>query len=106
MSITVLEYVTQNGKVPIREWLSKLKDVEGRAKIRVRINRIRLGNFGDVKFVAHGVFELRLTHGPGYRIYFAREGEQVVLLLCGGDKSTQQQDINRAVMYWRDYQER
>jgi len=106
MNIAVLEYVTRNGRIPFREWINKLKDIEGRAKVRVRINRVRLGNLGDVKFVAHGVFEMRVSHGPGYRVYFAREGEQVVLLLCGGDKSTQKRDIDKAVMYWRDYQGR
>ncbi|MCA8907375.1 MAG: type II toxin-antitoxin system RelE/ParE family toxin [Rhodospirillaceae bacterium] len=78
------------------EWLRKLHDREARARILVRIRRISLGNFGDAKSVGDGVFELRLTHGPGYRVYFARRGDAVVILLCGGDKSTQARDIQWA----------
>jgi putative addiction module killer protein len=69
----------------------------------VRINRLRLGNFGDCKPVGDGVFELRMMFGPGYRVYFARQGESVVLLLCGGDKGTQDADIERAKKYWHEH---
>ncbi|MCK4516165.1 MAG: type II toxin-antitoxin system RelE/ParE family toxin [Spirochaetaceae bacterium] len=100
------EYVTQEGKNPFRAWLLGLRDVRGRAKIRVRLNRVRLGNFGDAKSVGGGVFELRIPHGPGYRVYMARTGSTVVLLLCGGDKSSQQHDISTAKDYWLDYQRR
>jgi len=64
---------------------------------------VRLGNFGDCKSLGDGVFELRMTFGPGYRVYFGREGEQVIVLLCGGDKSTQDKDIGRAKAAWTDY---
>ena len=80
-----------------------LKDRRARARILVRLNRVRLGNFGDSKSVGDGVFELRMSFGPGYRLYFGREGEAMVLLLCGGDKSTQSKDIARAKDYWADY---
>ena len=100
------EYVTAEGKNPFRQWLHGLRDIRARAKIRVRINRIRLGNFGDAKSVGDGVFELRIPHGPGYRVYFARTGSTLVLLLCGGDKGTQVRDINSAKDYWIDYQRR
>jgi putative addiction module killer protein len=103
---TLHEYLTPNGKNPFREWLHGLRDVNARAKIRVRLNRIRLGNLGDVKSVGDGVFELRISYGPGYRVYFARTGNTVVLLLCGGDKSSQKRDINTAKEYWLDYQRR
>lgn len=103
---TVREYVTGEGKSPFREWLHALRDVRARAKIRVRLNRIRLGNFGDAKSVGDGVSELRIPYGPGYRVYFARTGSTVVLLLCGGDKSTQSRDISTAKTYWLDYQRR
>lgn len=100
------EYVTSEGKNPFREWLRGLRDVRARAKIRVRLNRIRLGNFGMAKPVGGGVLELVIPYGPGYRVYFARAGRTVVLLLCGGDKSTQPRDISMAKDYWLDYQRR
>ena len=100
---TLDEYVTAEGKNPFREWL---RDVRARARIRVRLNRVRLGNFGDAKSVGDGVSELRIPYGPGYRVYFARTGSTVVLLLCGGDKATQKRDVNTAKDYWLDYQRR
>ena len=103
---TLQEYLTVNGKNPFREWLRGLRDVNARARIRVRLNRIRLGNFGDVESVGGGVSELRIPYGPGYRVYLARTGNTVVLLLCGGDKSSQERDISRAKDYWLDYQRR
>lgn len=103
---TLKEYVTPDGKSPFRKWLHTLRDVSARAKIRVRLNRVRLGNFGDAKPVGGGVSELRIPVGPGYRVYFAREGSTVVLLLCGGDKSSQKRDIEKAKQYWLDYQRR
>jgi putative addiction module killer protein len=86
-------------------WLHRLKDRVGAARILVRIDRLALGNPGDVKSVGGGVFELKIDYGPGYRIYFAQRGQQLVLLLCGGDKSTQSQDIStaqRAAAEWRN----
>jgi len=103
---TLDEYVTAEGKNPFREWLHGLRDVRARARIRVRLNRVRLGNFGDAKSVGDGVSELRIPYGPGYRVYFARTGSTVVLLLCGGDKATQKRDVNTAKDYWLDYQRR
>ena len=73
-----------------------------RARIRARIGRLRLGNFGDSKRVGE-VFELRIHVGPGYRIYYGREGDAAVVLLCGGAKRSQARDIERADEYWRDY---
>lgn len=77
-------------------WLRRLKDRQGRARVLARIGRLAEGHLGDVKPVGKGVFELRLTFGPGYRVYFARRGDTLVLLLCGGDKSTQARDISTA----------
>ena len=77
-------------------WLSGLKDSKTRARIAERIRRVALGNFGDVKAVGEGVSELRIPYGPGYRVYFVRRGLEVVILLCGGDKSTQAKDIKVA----------
>jgi putative addiction module killer protein len=76
-----------------RNWLSRLKDSRAKAKIAARIGRIRAGNFGDSKGVGEGVNELRINSGPGYRVYFTRRGDEIVILLCGGDKSTQAADI-------------
>lgn len=104
--IEILEYLTEEGKNPFREWLEGLKDREGRARIRVRINHLRLGNFGDCKSVGNGVHELRISFGPGYRIYFGKQGNTVVLLLYGGDKGSQTRDITLAKIYWDDYHRR
>ena len=78
------------------EWLSGLADQKAQAKIASRIERLGLGNSGDVKPVGEGISEMRVPYGPGYRIYFKQTDKTIVLLLCGGDKSTQQKDIKRA----------
>jgi putative addiction module killer protein len=77
-------------------WLSGLADQKAQAKIASRIERLGFGNPGDVKPVGEGVSEMRVPHGPGYRVYYKQTGKTVVLLLCGGDKSTQEKDIKRA----------
>ena len=77
-------------------WFAALRDREARARITVRIRRLSLGNPGDVKPVGSGVSEMRIDYGPGYRVYFTRSGDTVVVLLCGGDKRTQDRDIARA----------
>jgi putative addiction module killer protein len=79
-----------------RDWMADLNDIRARARIADRIDRLTLGNPGDVKSVGDGVSELRIDYGPGYRLYFTRRGQRLVLLLCGGDKSTQNRDIDRA----------
>ena len=96
-------YVTQNGRVPFQDWLESLKDISARALVRVRLDRIRLGNFGDCKHVGTGIFELRVNFGPGYRVYFGRIGGKIVLLLFGGNKSGQKKDILKAHEYWTEY---
>ena len=101
--VEVLEYLTTDGRNPFREWLEALKDREARARVRVRINRIRLGNFGDSKSVGGGISEWRIPYGPGYRVYYGRQGDAIVLLLCGGDKRTQSRDIDLAQDRWQDY---
>jgi putative addiction module killer protein len=102
-----LEYfITDNGGVPFKEWLDDLKDVSARAKIRVRLDRVRLGNLGDSRSVGDGVFELRIDYGPGYRIYFSQEGKRIILLLLGGDKTTQERDIIQAKKFLNDYKRR
>ena len=78
-------------------WFARLKDREARARVLVRIRRLSLGNAGDTKSVGGGVAELRIDYGPGYRIYFVRRGEALIVLLVGGDKSTQAADIRAAL---------
>ena len=77
-------------------WLAKLRDQDAKARIASRIRRLAFGNAGDVAPVSGGLSELRIHHGPGYRVYFMRRGTKIIVLLCGGDKSTQRQDIGRA----------
>jgi putative addiction module killer protein len=77
-------------------WLAKLRDPRALAKILSRIQRLELGNTGDVKPVGDGISEMRIDYGPGYRVYYKQTGKEIVLLLCGGDKSTQDRDIKRA----------
>jgi putative addiction module killer protein len=104
--IELKTYVSPAGKSHFTDWLTKLRDVQARARIDVRLNRLANGLTGDTKGVGEGVSELRIDWGPGYRVYFARDGATVVLLLCGGDKRTQQKDIDHAIEYWKDYQTR
>lgn len=98
-------YAQPDESEPYTEWETNLGDRTARARIRARIGRLRLGNFGDSKRVGE-VFELRIHFGPGYRVYYAREGDDVVILLCGGDKGSQARDLERAHAYWRDYRSR
>src|SRR5699024_1626740 len=79
-----------------RKWLRKLRDGRARAKIALRIDRAALGNLGDCALVGNGSSEMRIFHGPGYRVYFVESGPDVIVLLCGGDKSTQSDDIEHA----------
>ena len=102
----ILTYEKADGNVPFNEWLSALRDKKARAIIRTRINRVRLGILGDCKAVGEGVSELRIDFGAGYRVYFASEGKTIIVLLCGGDKSSQNKDIERAKEYWKDYKRR
>ena len=96
-------YRLQSGRCPFEEWLESMRDRVGRAKIRARIARVRVGNLGKCEPVGAGLFELKIDFGPGYRVYFGEVGETIVILLCGGDKSTQTKDIKEAHDYWADY---
>jgi putative addiction module killer protein len=87
-----------------RKWRMRLKDERARALIASRLDRLAFGNAGDVKPVGHGISELRIDYGPGYRLYFLRRGDEIIILLCGGDKSSQQKDIKTAKLLaeeWR-----
>lgn len=96
-------YVAANGKRPFADWLRSLGDRNAAARVQIRLDRLRLGNFGDRRSLGKGLAELRVDVGPGYRIYFTLEGTSFVLLLCGGDKSTQKKDIRLAREYFADY---
>lgn len=101
-AIEVLFYADKTGFSPYESWLGSLKDLRGKAAIDVRINRLRLANFGDCKFVGKGVYELRVRYGPGYRIYFGKIGNRVILILLGGIKSSQNSDIKKAQTIWKN----
>jgi putative addiction module killer protein len=101
----VLIYVTDDGKCPYEDWINSIKDQKTRVIIRTRVGRVVLGNFGDSKPVGGGVIELRIAYGAGYRVYFGRDGDKTVVLLCGGDKSSQSNDIKLALGYWEKYKE-
>ena len=96
-------YQLQDGTCPFEVWLNSFKDKNLIARILQRIDRVRLGNFGDCKSVGLGIYELRLHFGSGFRIYFAIVGEDLVLLLCAGNKSTQKKDIKSAQAYLEEY---
>ena len=102
----VRRYLTESGKDVFGEWIKDLADERARAKVAARVLRLAAGNFGDCKSLREGVSELRVDWGPGYRVYFAKEGRSIVLLLCGGDKRRQSMDIERAIEYWKDYKRR
>lgn len=99
-------YQTKEGRCPYEEWLNQLKDIMGRAKIKVRIDRACGGNLGDHRSVGGGVIELRIHYGAGYRVYIGQQSSKIIVLLCGGDKSTQEKDILKARTYWEDYRRR
>lgn len=100
------DYVTEEGRDPYKDWLSSLADRMAKARIAARIQRLSSGNFGDCKPLAGGVWELRIDAGPGYRVYYARAGQSLILLLVGGDKRQQQRDIETALDYWKDWKRR
>jgi putative addiction module killer protein len=104
--ISIEIYRDGKGRKPFAEWLDGLKDLKTQVKIVNRIKRIELGNFGDRKPIGNGVFELRFHFSPGYRVYYAKVDNTVVLLLSGGKKSDQTKDIQKAKKYWKNYQER
>jgi len=99
-------YETSAGKRPFEIWLKGIKEVRTRAQILTRLDRLRLGNFGDSKTIQDGVSELRLHYGPGIRVYYGRIGNKVILLLCGGDKGSQEKDIAKARECLKDYESR
>ena len=96
-------YRTPGGEEPYSEYVDSLRDREGAARIRVRVTRAEMGNLGDHRNIGHGIIELRVHYGPGYRIYAGLHGLELIVLLCAGAKSSQREDIRRALEYWVDY---
>ena len=99
----ILKYVTEAGRCPFEEWLEGLKDKRTQATISNRLIRVAQGNFGLCRKLEGGIQELKVDFGPGFRVYFAEDGDTLVVLLCGGDKSTQSKDIDKAREYWAEY---
>lgn len=87
------------------QWLDNLRDLQARARVQVRIERLAAGNSGDVEPVGEGISELRINYGPGYRVYFKKHGQELIILLAGGDKSTQAKDIKTAIRLARNLSE-
>jgi putative addiction module killer protein len=100
--IAIREYLDRGGHSPFREWRSRL-NAEARVKVTTALYRVGLGNFSNVKGVGAGVFECGVNFGPGYRVYFGKDGEEIVVLLAGGTKQRQQNDIDLATQRWQDY---
>ena len=98
-------YRIPNGREPFTEWYATIQDRNARNRIQKRLDRLEDGNFGDCRSVGDGVFELRFHFGAGYRVYFGEVDNTIILLLCGGDKSSQARDIERAKDYWLQYRE-
>lgn len=107
MSAHQIEYYCRSdGNAPYEDWFKSLQDIEAKAIIRTRLNRVQVGNFGDCKPLRDGVHELKIDFGPGYRVYFGKIGLTIVLILCGGPKKSQAKDISLAIAYLADYKKR
>ena len=100
---TIKLFEDANGHRPYAVWLKGLRDAQGRRRIIRRVQRLERGHYGDCEPVGEGVFELRLFFGPGYRVYFAEEGKNVIILLGGGTKDTQRQDVEVAKACWKEH---
>lgn len=106
MEYEITIYSTEEGKEPFRDWLDSLKDVDTQALIFQRLQRIKLGNFGDCKPISEGLWEFRIHYKSGIRIYYARIGQRLILIIGGGDKRTQERDIAKAMKYLEEYRGR
>jgi putative addiction module killer protein len=105
LKIDVREYIDGNGQCPYAVWFDRLHS-QAAAKVTTALTRIGLGNFSNVKGVGSGVFEYKIDFGPGYRVYFSKDGARLVILLGGGAKKRQQHDIDAALANWQDYKRR
>jgi len=103
--VRVIEYIDSEGNCPFAKWFGRI-DASGASKVTIALARIEAGNLSNAKSVGSGVLEYRIDWGPGYRIYFGRDGETLVILLAGGTKQRQQSDISDATARWLDYRRR
>jgi putative addiction module killer protein len=103
---TINEYTDEFGKSFYAQWLKSIKDPKIKARIMLQVDKMELGLFGDSQPIGNGLSELRIYYGPGYRVYYGKEGVNRYLLLLGGNKSTQTRDIKLAKDYWKDYEQR
>ena len=106
MSKAVDEYTDEQGRSPYAQWLDGLRDARARARIIMQVDRMELSLLGDVEPIGEGLSELRIHYGPGYRVYYGREAQHAYLLLCGGNKSSQKEDIKQAKANWADHKRR
>ena len=102
----IRHYVDNNGHDLFTEWRDEIRDAKAKVAIDRRVMRMELGNFGDHKALREGVWELRIDVGPGYRIYYGKADSRLILLLCGGDKNSQDADINRACAFWHEWKQK
>lgn len=102
---TLKALVLENGTSPIEDWIKSIRDTQTRQRIQARLDRIERGNLGEYRNVGEGVSEFKMDFGAGYRVYFARTGATLIVLLVGGDKSTQDTDIKTARQLWKDYRD-
>ena len=106
MEIEIELYETASGHCPFDDWFESIRELQTRSKIMARLDRLKLGNFGDCKTLGDGLAELRIHYGAGIRIYYSKTGNTVVVLFCGGDKSSQEKDINKARELLKEAQSR
>jgi putative addiction module killer protein len=99
----IVVYADETGHEPFQAWIDQLRDKQGRRRIINRLLRVQQGNYGDVAPIGDGLSELRLFFGPGYRVYFGEDAGNLVVILCGGDKGSQDRDIENAKAYWKEY---
>jgi putative addiction module killer protein len=103
--IKLKQYINNEGRSPFVKWFLELNSIAA-AKITTAIYKLELGNFSNVKGVGNGVYEQKIDFGPGYRVYFGKDGSEIIILLCGGSKKHQSKDISAAHEYWQDYKKR
>lgn len=106
MELEIEIYETPFGRCPFDEWFESIRETGTKAKILTRLDRLKMGNFGDCKALGDGISELRIHYSPGLRIYYTKRGLKIILLLTGGDKSFQSKDIMKAKEYFKEYQSR
>lgn len=106
MGIDIELYETAHGTCPYEDWFESLREERTQVKIATRLDRFKMGNFGNCKPLGDGVAELRIDYGPGFRVYYSKGRNSIILLLCGGDKGSQDKDIEKAKEYLREYRSR